>query len=1121
LKKSIILITFTASFLLGIIESFPQVVSEEPGQVQIELKELYGLSAREILYKLADGYGLNISFQSDNKVFDVPVSLPGKRTINLEELLDILERNLPYKYIIEREYIIFQRKELADNYVISGFVKDAGTGEPMVAVSIYIVDSNKGTLTDDYGRFILQLPPGSYKIGFKYMGYKTILKHVNLYDNISLSVFLETSTSSIKEVEIVGKRVFMGDFKKGRTIEIIESREIEKLTANNAADALHARIPGVWATKTSGAPGDHEKIRIRGINSLFASVDPLYVVDGVPVPKVNLHSLGISDLNINDIESITVLKDASSTAIYGYRGGNGVIIIDTKHGGGGKYVSFRFKTGVQWFNKRYDLMNTYDFLQTYGFSDTIYNTYFLRPEITKWEEYTAKYPDYNLTLPSDDWQDYIFQQGRANEYQLNTGGEINKIQYYISGNHYTHDGIIRNSSYEKNSLAANLSYDFKEKFMVALNYKGSNQENLNNIDNYLGNPVIFKGINTEPGFRGTPDTYLNEGNRLLYQNYEIIHRYGAQYLATDYINKQHIVSNSLHLNIKALVLPNLFINASGAFNIRQYRYLLDDKQRNWVHMPSSNYFSYIRKLHLSSDERVALLNQNFDLIYTLNKKMQQIKIICGLRNYSDNVFWSLDSTSIDDNYMNEHREIFSRGSMAIYGNRGSTVRKIRSFISHLNYNFNNKYTISLAGNFSHLFEDYSFDTKDFFPSVALNWNLAKEPILNTIKQIDYINLYANWGKVGNYPLVSLSKDIYNQGSYIRDTVVEAEYINNLANHYIKNEQAFEYNLGTRLSLFEQRLVIGFDYYRKSNKDLILLHDIPYYYGGGTIMRNIGEMRSTGREYSIQLVPVETYHFVWQVRANLSRNKQRVVSLLDTVPIVFYDESELYPDFIINRNDPLGNIIGYKYVGRKEDVVVDNLQTEDELQADGVNSGLLPHQFESGGLVFEKYDTVSGQHEKTVIGNSIPDYTFNFNSSFRYKQIQLDITLYGAFGVQKYNATRASTYMSGVNSDMHEIMLDTLSFYQYNFIYESSYFVEDASFLRIKTISVSYSPAVKWFKAVKPEITITGENLFTFTSYRGYDPETSVYTDNNFSDNAIDRGAYPIPMGIYTSLKLTF
>jgi hypothetical protein len=327
----------------------------------------------------------------------------------------------------------------------------------------------------------------------------------------------------------------------------------------------------------------------------------------------------------------------------------------------------------------------------------------------------------------------------------------------------------------------------------------------------------------------------------------------------------------------------------------------------------------------------------------------------------------------------------------------------------------------------------------------------------------------------------------------------------------------EYDFGANIDLFKNsRIIVKADYYFKTNSNLIIQRTIPDYYGGGQEFYNIGAMQNNGKEFSVELVPIMTKNFIWYSSFNFSTNKQFIKKLADTSSIYFQGGDLLYPDFELSENGKMGSIKGYKWVGQwtRADSV------------EFVHNLAHPKYINIGGLKMLKADTTTRSwslKDKVVLGSSIPAYTWNWYNSFTYKNFTISMLLYAVEGVSKYNATRAATYMAATNREVNNfinvkrsnVAITNLIFYQ------SSYFIEDASFVRLKELSFSYQTKMKLFNGVGMIFTLSFENLLTITKYKGYDPEASIYTQNIFSDNVVDRGAFPNPKAMYLSITLKF
>jgi len=1053
------------------------------------LDELNALPEINIVYSNSEDYSkINIQFHSN--------------TTTVKEAFKIIQEQAPIDIVLNNNHIIVKKRKLKESYQLKGAVKDAETNESLVAATILMPGTNRVFLTGNTGEFSKQLSPGQYTVIVKYLGYKDKQIGINLYNDTEISIGLEAAQLEIAMVNVTSQKKLYGDMETGRTIETIEAKQIGQLNVNNPSDILQGRINGVWATNTSGAPGDHQKVRIRGINSLFGSAEPLYIVDGVPVPTVNFRSLGIADLNIHDIESVTVLKDASSTALYGYLGANGVIIIDTKKGGGEKKINFQVKHGFQWMDKRYPLMGTKDFIATYQMSDTILGTHYVLKDPAE-PKYKPRYPEYSNKLNDIDWQDEIFKNGKIKEVQLSGQGSFKTIDYYMSGNYFQHQGIIENVSYKKYSFTSNFSKVFKNKLSVHFNYKTSHQANNNNLDCYQGNSLIYRGVAAEPALKTTPTelkhldgrTHLNENTP---NNILSVSHLNTFFVILNYSRIQKANLNSANLLLKYPIFDNLYFNASTSIALRNYTF-------------NTDIFSKVQQ----SIEKFTTVSQQYNLAYSKNLGNHEFKLTSGVKLYKDKGDWENDiiKTIITESGKanGSAEEIFPRESMSRYGESGSVGRITNSIIGNLSYNFNKKYFISLVANYDHLVEGRHVNVTNFFPSVALSWDMSREFGLNKMEKLDYFNVYANWGQSGNYPLNSLSNDLYNQNSYINsfDTTLKGLYVQSFANRQLKHEKTTEYNLGSEVSLFKNRVIFSVDYYFKTNSDLIMQRYIPYYYGGGFQYTNVGAMENEGLEYTIDLIPISTKNLTWHAKFGYSLNNQYIRKLNDSINLDFREADILYPDFEVKENEKIGAIYGYKLVGK---------WTEEDDRA----SNNMYAQY--AGLKYVNNDTSNNsidENDKTIIGNSTPDFTWNFYNSVTYKNFELTFLINAVIGVDKYNSTKAGTYIKGANREIRPIIAAGSTYHKSAVYYESSAFIEDASYVRLRSLTLTYSPTKKIFDEFFAKFSVSFENLVNLTKYSGYDPEATIYTGNNFSENAIDRGAFPLPRSMYFTIGLTF
>lgn len=1093
----------------------------EPGSYKLE----------KVVELINSSNSMIIAYNSQNISPESLITVTRKNP-SIQQLLDDIRKSIPVTYIIRKNYIILKYIQQSNNQVIKGIVTDKSTNAPLFGAYI-MINNSTGAISKEDGTFQLTLGSDEKELKISYIGYKTEVISLFTIDSNFLEIKLEPVNKAISEIKVTSKLRKFYNLDIGRPLEAINAKAIENTNLNNVSDVLNGRFAGVWATQTSGMPGDHQRVHIRGISSLFGSVDPLYVIDGVSVPTVNLNTLGISDLNAYDIENITILKDASSSALFGFQGGNGVILIDTKQGGKEKEITFYTKQGIEWFPGRYDLMNTNDFLASMDSSKKKIGV-----DIRRF------YPANSSDLANTDWQDRIFQTGKMSEYQLSASGNLKDVYYHISGNYLKNTGIIRNSSYTRYTVAANLEKVIFKKLTVNIGYRGCIQKNKNNLDGYGGNRIIFEGINKSPCQLSTPDSlyYFDDfmGN-FAHRTYQEYNDLNSSRVIDSVIDKTvktlDVMTNMFRGTLKYELTPHLYLKFSSDVTFREYNYLTNirlDNKRLWglyIHSTGSS----LRRNYIKSSENIIVINNALNMKWERKFEDHSFSFLSGVKFYKDLVYWSdsvgnnRGSSSYSDNTINLSDDAYIRNSMSLHGPSGNVYRHLNSVLGNLNYNFQEKYFISLAGNYEQLKEGLDLNKKKLFPSVALSWDIAREKIFNSQALLNHLKVYSSWGVAGNYPLNGLSKDIYsNETSVIwNNDTNSGKYIDHLANHQLKQEIVEEYNIGANIDLFkESRLIASFDFFHKLNRNLIILRDIPGYYGGGKMFYNVGEIETKGKELTIEAFPVLTDNFTWYSKFNISTYSQKVNKLaVDSMLKIINTEDILYPSFIIKQNSGLGDIYGYKYDGK--------WTREDELKKNKVlqyanNRGIKYLNADSTNKTIDVNDMV-------VIGNSMPKFVLNWENSFSYKTISLNMLWYAVVGVDKYNATRAATYVAATNREINVFIYDSIkgiaspslnspnsSAPKYpGIFYQSSYFVEDASFIRLKQLVITYEPSKKIYDKIGLKLSLIVENLITLTHYKGYDPEATIYTDNNFSDNSIDRGAYPNPKAIFISATLKF
>jgi len=975
-------------------------------------------------------------------------------------------------------------------FSVRGIIRDASTGDNLTGVTVLLKGSQNGTVSDAGGNFILSVAPGNYTLVFSYTGYETREMLISIKGDQNISIVLQPEITKIEEIKIIGQRRFFGNMEYGRDIPTIGSKTIELQNSNNASDILHGSVAGVWATKTSGSPGDHEKIRIRGQNSFFSSAEPLYVIDGVPVPIVNMSSLGIADLNIHDIENVTILRDASSTALYGYQGGNGVVLIDMKKGGD-NLMSFSTTMGFQRFTNFYDFMPNKDFL---GMLALAKNNLGL--------SLVDHYPVYSDTLSNVNWQKSLFKDAFTKEYQLSGSVTFKKTRVFLSGNYNNQTGILPNSSYKRYTLSTKLSRIFWKKLAIEVGYRCSRQQNKDNQDIYMGNPLILRGINNSPCMLSTADSF--------YYNPKV--EFAAPYLRIFYpyeeLTRHESIGDILAYNYHSLNINSHAFNGSARFQINDHLSLNAMESlmlRYSIYNYNSDYALHSTDNFVGSNEQVILYNHQYNLSYYNVFGQNKVDVACAYRYYTDNLWWKVDTMrGTLNNYS------YLRNSMAAYGPNGSVIRAINSFVANASYSFRETYFISAVINYSTIREGIHINFDDLFPSVAASWDLSRERPLQTIHWLNNLSIYANWGKSGNYPLNGLANDLYQETQYTYQTGTNNyQAILQLANRNLKQEETEEFDYGLKSSFFDKRILINMTCFKKNITNLIMQRDIPLYYGGGRAFVNVGKLYVTGEEIGLETFLTIKKDFIWHFGFSLSESHQEVKKLLNDRPIIYLNGNDiLIPEFRIPEDKPIGDIYGYKCLGA--------WTSKDDTKN--------RHYIKVLGMKYLKIDTTTrnlNSKDKVVVGNSIPKFFWNLSNTFQYKDFSITMLWYAVLGVQKFNGTRASTFISGLNRNVMNYVQDSIRTLVTANFYQSSAFVDNAGFVRLKTISFTYEPVREYIRHIKLRFSLSFENLITITKYKGYDPEATTYTDNNFSDNAIDRGSVPNPKSVFVTIGVKF
>jgi TonB-linked SusC/RagA family outer membrane protein len=982
---------------------------------------------------------------------------------------------------------------------ITGKVVDKKSKEPLLGASVFLIaDKSKGGMTDLEGAFTLAVDSLPVTISVQYLGYQT--REIKIEKYAPFTVELEENAGLLDEIVVIGYGTQRRKELTGAVASV--SKSVLEQSSTSINELLSGSVAGLNVTQVSGQPGAGSAIRIRGGNSINASNEPLYVIDGVIVyPRSTGAGAGsantavessinpLASINPADIESISVLKDVSATAIFGSRGANGVIIVTTKKGNrGSALINYTVTAGWSTPAKRLELLNA----QQWG---QIQRTYFgNKGKLTD---------DYLASIGKGyDWQDAVLQNGFSQNHNLSVSGGDEKTKYLISGNFTDQDGIILNSGFRRHNLRINVERNVRENLTVGATatFGKSTQNSLTTSKevNYNSSPFgdgITNSLTYALFMPPTVPVYKPDGS----YNYENPWESSHFSLNGHQANPVSDLETSVAESINYSLLANFYATYT-IFN------------------------GLVAKVSLSSDQ--GAITQNFFApsfsalgmnevgVGSIGKKEYEIWQTDATLDYSKyfngkhfiNLMAGYTYQKQDENYLinrsshfiNETLQHSKLGfgevqSLPVNGVLGS---QLHSLISRLNYTLLDKYnlTVTFRADYSDRFAEGK--RWGYFPSAGFSWNVDKETFLENLHLLNELKLRLSAGTVGNTEIGDyLFLQFYNPQMYNGTPVFVME---NLGNPDLGWETTTQYNAGIDAGLFDNRLSLVADVYYKKTHDLLLEKPAPLGSGVEKQMVNIGNVTNKGVELAVNAVLISNKKLNWHVSANIARN-------INTVTDLGGDDNLLsgqYGERILKVGEPLGSFYGYKFDG----VVQLNENTSKK-----PGDIKLADTDENGSVDI---------NDRIVLGSIHPDFTYGLSSSLTYGNFDLFVSLQGSQGNKVVNSLRRHLERAGSSYNMSAALLNAWTpenpsneVPAIKAGYEQqidSRHVEDASYLRLKNITLGYT--LRW-KALSTDIRlfVSAQNLLTLTSYKGYDPEVK---------DGIDIGAYPTARTFIAGLSLT-
>lgn len=978
-----------------------------------------------------------------------------------------------WRYVWVLFALVFSVSVAAQKTVVKGNILDKDN-LPIIGANILEKGTSNGTISDVDGNFTLSITNPKTTLLITYIGYK----NVEMPASANMKIVMTEDSEMLEDVVVIG----YGSVKKSDatgSVTAIKPDDFNKGLRTTAQDALVGKVPGVNVVSSSGAPGTGATIRIRSGASLSASNDPLIVIDGVPVDNSTIEGGGnvIGGINPDDIETFTVLKDASATAIYGSRASNGVIVITTKKGADTN-LRFNYSTNlsVSTVTETLDILSADEFRQ---FVPTV----------------SGVPASVTLGTTSTDWQDEIYRTAFGQEHNFSVSGKVKQnAPYRLSVGYTNQNGVIRTNNYERFTFNGGISPKFFDNHLtVDLNLKVSYENNKKVDESVVNNALRYDPTRPVKTGSATAATdpglgyfiWMNGNSPMAIQTDNPV----AQLDLQDIRNKVTRSIGNASFNYKVHHLEDLQLNMNLGYDVLTSKY-----SKEVPELAGMMYTSNMKDgTGLVYDSKQNKRNYLLDLYANYSHVFNEKHNFSAMGGYGWQHFWKkFDATTFSP----EGKELFSP-------NHYESEYYLLSFYGRLNYSYDNRYmiTATLRSDASSRFA--KGNRWGLFPSVALGWKISQEAFLRDSDILSDLKLRLSYGQTGqqdilnDYPYMTTFTVSYPEACYQFGDKWYNTYRPNGYDSDIKWETTETYNIGLDYGFLNNRIYGSVDYYQRHTKDL--LNTIPVISGtnySSVITTNIGEMDNKGLEFSINAVPVHTKDWKWTVGMNYTWNDSKITKLN-----VVDSEANFVQTGAISGT---GKTVQVFMVGERPYTFYLAKQAYDD------NGKPIEGQY------VQPDGSVSATETKYATNKSaLPESYLGFNTQLSYKNWDFAISGHGAFGNYVYNYIAADQYVQSVYSDQgnfSNILSRTKATGFQNQQLYSDYFLEKGNFFRIDNISLGYTFKKLWDQSSSLRLTFGVQNVATFTGYSGIDPE--IYS-------GIDKEIYPRPRVFSLSANLTF
>ena len=1110
-------------------------VSMKDAPLQKVFKEIQRQTGYNFLYpiELLDKAG-----KVDVKIENLPLENALLQCLeNTELTFSIVEKTIVIK---EKEEVITASSSLQNVQAVmkvSGKVTDEN-GNPLQGVSVLVKGSSEGTSTNANGDFSIDIPDNSLKIlVFSFVGMQT--QEFAVTTEGPLHIVLKPSLSKLSDVVVIGYGTVN---KKDLTgaVDVIKGADLVKGSPTNIVSAMQGKIAGAVITQSDGAPGAGLNITIRGSNS-FLGTQPLYVIDGIPYVMGNndatpssvsggehASSNAMSFINPDDVESISILKDASATAIYGSRGSNGVVIITTKKGKrGGDKVEFNVNTSISKVIKEIKMLDASEYasMQNEAYSNSNYFEPGPTPRGLPYPGETQQSPtnpDSTVYFkgPKDfighstDWQNEIFQTGITNNYSLSFSGADDKGSYLISGNYLNQKGVIMDSKFNQYGVRVNITRNVKKWLTLGSNTsfnKSLNQLVKTNNEDLSGGVGVVKA---SLAFAPTAPLYDSGTNK---------------FTAATEISNPYVYANSVKNEVSVTqIFSSNYLEAKLAkgLTFRQNIGISYYNNQREQYYPRSVYegLSYLGLAYQSQGWYNSITSES---ILNYSKTLgQHVFTFTGGTTYEDDE--SVTKNQGASNFVNDQLQDnnLAGGTQSTYQLQNNrTNSNLVSFLGRITDTWKDRYLFTLSYRDDGTSKFARQNRWSQFPSGAFAWIMSNEPfmksVLGTINQVKLRTSYGRTGNQGIGAYATLSKLVPYPYTF-NGTVVNGyadDYYAGPGNVNLKWETTDQYDAGLDLEALNSRITLHADIYYKRTHNLLQNITIPPSTGFSTQLVNRGEVENKGLELTLSAIPITNHNFNWDLSGNISFNRNKIINLGGGVQEQFATRINTNGDqpFIQKVGQPIGALYGYVEQGI--------YKNEAEVRADPVMAG-QPDAIIARAVGEIRYkdldhDGAITPNDQTLIGNVNPKFTYGFTNNFTYKNFDMDILIQGVYGNDIINMnTYYLSNIGGFNNVTQKMYDDRWTFENWENAKgpkpEQQYwrafkftrrFIEDGSYIRLRNISVGYNIKLKKKVIQSLRVFANANNLITITKYSGYDPDINGYGDDP-SRRGVDMGGYP-------------